>query len=303
VAINSAIRLLVVVLLAGLSAPALRAQEASDPTNGSNQNAPAGAVPAIMSQGPARTPKVTCADGQLTISANNSTLGSVLAAVHACIGVQIDIPEGAGGSRTFEELGPGPERQVLQELLSGTDFNYVIGSSDADPGKIETVLLMERTTETASNTPSTDRSLAPARQAWMGALRNAQRAGTSSEDSKQTADQPAEAPVMDEPGTSPVPAENVNAAAAPAPASDGPAPTPAPTPAQTADAIPTLPTLPEGAAATTTGSPAPELSPSVGPVTDTEKSTTERISEMQQMFEQRKQINQSQSSANSQPQQ
>jgi len=141
---DNAVRLLGVVLLAGLTATAMEGQGASGPTNGGSQIANASAAPAIMSQGPARTPKVTCAGDQLTISANNATLGSVLAAVHACIGIQIDIPEGAGKSRTFEELGPGPEREVLEELLSGTGFNYVIGSSDADPGKIETILLMER---------------------------------------------------------------------------------------------------------------------------------------------------------------
>jgi len=290
---NNAIRLLGVVLLAGLSAPALSAQDASDPTNGGNQSALASAVPALMSQGPARTPKVTCADGQLTISANNSTLGSVLAAVHACLGVQIDIPEGAGGRRTFEELGPGPERQVLEALLSGTDFNYVIGSPDSDPGKVETVLLMERPTETATNALSNDRSLVPARRAWMEAIRSAQRAGTSGEDGAQTASEPSEPPAAEDPAPQPAAAENVNPT--PAPAGDTPAPT--------ADASPVPPTLPVGAAVTTTGSPAPELSPSVGPVTDTGKSTTDRISEMQQMFQQRKQINQSQSSANSQTQQ
>jgi hypothetical protein len=249
----------------------------------------------MMSQGPARVPKVTCADGQLTISANNSTLGSVLAAVHACIGVQIDIPEGIGGIRTFEELGPGPERQVLEALLSGTDFNYVIGSSDADPGKVETVLLMERTTETATNAPSADHSLTPARRLWMGALKNANRAGASGEDSTQAASEPPEPPAVDEPATAPSPADNINAAPTPTPASDTPAPT--------ADASPAPPALTEGAGLTTTGSPAPELSPSVGPATDTGKSTTDRITEMQQMFQQRKQISQSQSSANSQTQQ
>jgi len=291
---NNVNRLLGVVLLAGLMAPGMRAQGASNPTNSGNQDTPATAVPAVMNQGPARTPKVTCAGDQLTISANNATLGSVLAAVHACIGVQIDIPEGAGRSRTFEELGPGPERQVLEALLSGTDFNYVIGSSDADPGKVETVLLMERPTETATNAPQRDRTLPPGR-GWMGAIRNAQRAGTSgSEDSSQSAYEPAEAPAVEEPVAAPTPAENVNATSVPAPASD--------TPAAAADGPPAPTVLSEGVAMTTTGSPAPELSPSVGLATDAGKSTTERISAMQQMFEQRKQINQGQSTANSQPQ-
>jgi hypothetical protein len=292
VAINNAIRLLGVVLLAGLAAPVLSAQEASDPTSGGGLSAVPSVVPAVLSQGPARAPKVTCAGGQLTISANNATLGSVLAAVHACIGVQIDVPAGAGGSRTFEELGPGPERQVLEALLSGTNFNYVIGSSDSDPGKVETVLLMERPTETAANAPQGDRSLPSGRRGWMGAIRNAQRAGAPVEDNSQSADEPAEAPAVEEPAAAPTPPENVNAT--PAPASDTPAPA--------AEAPPTPSVLPEATAMTTTGSPAPELSPSVGLSTDTGKSTADRITEMQQMFQQRKQISQGQSSVNAQPQ-
>lgn len=172
-AINNAIRLLASVLLVALVAPALSAQGMSDQTNGGGQEGIGGAAtpPATLAENPPKAPKVTCDGDQLTISANNSTLGSVLAAVHACIGIQIDIPAGAGGGRTFEQLGPGPERQVLESLLSGTDFNYVIGSSDEDPGKVETVLLMERTTEVAANAPPSDRSLSPARRLWLGPRR------------------------------------------------------------------------------------------------------------------------------------
>jgi hypothetical protein len=297
-AINNAIRLLTSVLLVALAAPALSAQGISDPTNGGGQEAIGGVdakPPATLAESLPRAPKVTCDGDQLTISANNSTLGSVLAAVHACIGIQIDIPAGAGGGRTFEQLGPGPERQVLESLLSGTDFNYVIGSSDADPGKVETVLLMERTTEVAANAPPSDRSLSPARRLWLGAVKNARRADTSGDDGAQPTDETSEAPAVDEPAPPPAPAENVNAAPTPAPASDTPAPT--------ADASPAPPTVPEGAALTSTGSPAPELSPSVGPVSDTSKSTEQRIADMQQMFEQRKQIGQSQNSSSGQPQQ
>jgi hypothetical protein len=285
------------VLLVALVAPALSAQGMSDQTNGGGQEGIGGAAtpPATLAENPPKAPKVTCDGDQLTISANNSTLGSVLAAVHACIGIQIDIPAGAGGGRTFEQLGPGPERQVLESLLSGTDFNYVIGSSDEDPGKVETVLLMERTTEVAANAPPSDRSLSPARRLWLGAAKNARRADTSGDDGAQPTDETSEAPAVDEPAPQPAPAENINAVPTPVPASETPAPT--------ADASPAPPTLPEGAALTTSGSPAPELSPSIGPSTDTGKSASERITEMQQMFEQRKQISQSQSSANAQAQQ
>jgi hypothetical protein len=42
------------------------------------------------------------------------------------------------------ELGPGPARQILASLLSDSNFDYLIQASDADPEKIQSVLLMPR---------------------------------------------------------------------------------------------------------------------------------------------------------------
>ena len=304
-AINSAIRLVGFVLLAGLAAPALSAQEATDQIGGGGLDSfhsATAALPARLAENPPKAPKVTCDGDQLTISANNATLGSVLAAVHACIGVQIDIPSGAGGGRTFEELGPGPARQVLETLLSGTDFNYVIGSSDADPGKIETVLLLERKTEVAANAAPIDRSTAAGRRAWMESMRNASRSGRTAEEVSQPTDEPAETSAVEDAPATPAlaaapPADATNANAGQPPASDTPA-------APVADAPPAPPAAAEMIVAPSSGSPAPELSPSVGMAPDSGKSTADRISEMQQMFAQRRQIQavQSQSPANGQTQ-
>ena len=303
-AINSAIRLVGFVLLAGLAAPALSAQEATDQIGGGGLDSfhsATAALPARLAENPPKAPKVTCDGDQLTISANNATLGSVLAAVHACIGVQIDIPSGAGGGRTFEELGPGPARQVLETLLSGTDFNYVIGSSDADPGKIETVLLLERKAEVAANAAPIDRSTAAGRRAWMESMRNASRSGSTAEVSQPT-EEPAETSAVEDTPATPAlaaapPADATNANAGQPPASDTPA-------APVADAPPAPPAAAEMIVAPSSGSPAPELSPSVGMAPDSGKSTADRISEMQQMFAQRRQIQavQSQSPANGQTQ-
>src|SRR5271167_1486183 len=107
---RNAIRPLLFGLLVGLSAASSGAQETQTPANDASpsQAAEQGSA-AIAEMAPPKPPKVTCAGDQLTIIAINSTLGSVLAAVHDCTGVQVDIPSGAVGSRVFEELGPGPE--------------------------------------------------------------------------------------------------------------------------------------------------------------------------------------------------
>jgi hypothetical protein len=287
-AINNANRLLFWGLLAALSAPACRAQGTPVPIGEAIQEASqdsAGTPSAALAEMPPKVPKVTCSGDQLTISADNSTLGSVLAAVHTCVGVQVDIPEGAAGSRVFEELGPGPARQVLESLLSGTDFNFVIGSSDTDPQKIESVLLMLRPTETASvHDSANDRSPSAARRAWLQSRQN--RSASLSPDENHAT--PEEAPSVPETeDTAAAPVENAPAAnpaqvpAAQVPATDQPS--------AAAEAL-SSPGDKTAAPASTSEPPAP--SPTAG--STPAQGTEQMISDMQQLFQQRRQMNQNQ---------
>ena len=111
--------------------------------------APAPVYPKRPAELPPQAPKVTCRGDEITISADNSTLSEILAAVKGCTGAKIEIPEGAVRIRSFEELGPGPVRAVLDELLSGTPYNFVIQSSESNPLKVETVLLSMRVEDNA----------------------------------------------------------------------------------------------------------------------------------------------------------
>jgi hypothetical protein len=115
---------------------------------------------------PFNPPKVTCAGDSLTISANNSTLASILEDFRKCSGVQIDSPPTASSSRIFDELGPGPARQVLTALLSASGFDYVIGASPSDPEKIATVVLLISTND-KSHADVEVRNLSPAHQAYL----------------------------------------------------------------------------------------------------------------------------------------
>jgi hypothetical protein len=94
---------------------------------------------------PAVPPKITYAGGQLRIDALGSTLAEVLTQVAALTGAKIDVPAAAESERMpVVELGPGPARQILAELLSDSNFDYLIQASDADPERIQSVLLMPR---------------------------------------------------------------------------------------------------------------------------------------------------------------
>jgi hypothetical protein len=87
--------------------------------------------------------------GQLSIHVLGSTLADVLTQVAALTGVKIDIPAGASSERmAIVELGPGPARQVLADLLSDSNFDYLIQASDADAEKLQAVLLMPREKKT-----------------------------------------------------------------------------------------------------------------------------------------------------------
>src|ERR1700688_3804829 len=150
--------------MVGLSASASIGEETPVPQEGTGSEAATSA--SVDSETPPNPPKVTCKGDQLTIIANNSTLASVLAAVHSCTGVQIDIPQGIADSRVFDQLGPGPAREVLTSMLEAMNLNYVIGSSDANPDKVDSVLLIARVGDGPAVAGIPDRDMSPNRRAW-----------------------------------------------------------------------------------------------------------------------------------------
>jgi hypothetical protein len=101
---------------------------------------PMPAAPLTPEQMPASPPHVEYHNGELTIVAQNSTLGDILRAVRSQTGATLDVPAGAT-ERVVIRVGPGPARQVLAELLNGTRFNYVMLGSAADPSGVQRVIL------------------------------------------------------------------------------------------------------------------------------------------------------------------
>ncbi len=102
---------------------------------------------------PAVPPQVNYQRGQLTILAQNSTLGDILRAVHRQTGADIDVPANAT-ERVVTRLGPGPAREVLASLLNGSHFNYVMVGSVANPSALERVLLVQKPAGAADANPA-----------------------------------------------------------------------------------------------------------------------------------------------------
>jgi hypothetical protein len=112
--------------------------------------------PLPLDQTPTVAPLVSYQGGELSIVAHNSTLADVLRAVRKLTGADLEIPPNAT-ERVVADIGPGPARDVLAELLNGTHFNYVMVGSTTDPTAVQSIVLTPKSTapETASVAPPT----------------------------------------------------------------------------------------------------------------------------------------------------
>jgi len=93
---------------------------------------------------PATPPQVTMSGGQLSIVAENSTLGDVLSAVRNLTGAGLEVPNAANSERVVVHLGPGNPQDVLQDLFSGSKFNYIILGSPDNSAAIQKIILTAR---------------------------------------------------------------------------------------------------------------------------------------------------------------
>lgn len=135
---SCALALLLITCAASIS----RAQE----TTAAKEAPEAAASAQSTSKRPAADqPKVSYVGGQLRINVLDTTLAEVLERVAALTGVKIDVPAGAEKElMPVVELGPGPARQILAELLSDSNFDYLIQAADKDPELMQSVVLLPR---------------------------------------------------------------------------------------------------------------------------------------------------------------
>jgi hypothetical protein len=124
---------------AGLRMSALSPQDSqSAAQQGTNAGA---AAPSVKVGHTQPLPIATYDHGQLTIVAENVPLSEVMSALHSVMGTEIDIPPSASEDRIWARLGPGPARKILSDLLNNTDLDYVIQGSSKDAGGIQSVTL------------------------------------------------------------------------------------------------------------------------------------------------------------------
>jgi len=281
-------------LLAAVGARGQQTATAAAETQSETIAAPVLAAKRVPADLPPNPPKVTCDGGQLTISAQNSTLGAVLNAVRGCTGAEIDVPAEASGERLFAELGPGPVRTVLADFLNSTDFDFVIKAAPSDPQKVQMVLLNPRITDSATEVATIAESggagMTPNRLGWLKARDNYMKSFTAASAASDEASQPA---------------DTSSPASPPVETAVSPSGSPVDTTATSANPVP-VGADPVGEAVSMPAS-SPATNPIVSGSSGSEaplnqgKSTQEMITDMQRMFEQRKQMIQQQQQATTPP--
>lgn len=146
-------------------------------------------APLTLQQMPATPPQVSYNSGELTIVAQNSTLGDILRAVKNQTGAALDVPANTT-ERVVGQIGPGSPQEVLAQLLNGSHFNYVILGSATDSGKVQRVILTPKPSPPPDNVAQAPVSVAPAAPQTEGQFGfNQQQANDDDDD---TSDAPAD---------------------------------------------------------------------------------------------------------------
>lgn len=78
--------------------------------------------------------------GLLTVAAENSTLADILKAVETVTHASLEGTE-PNAERVFGQFGPGTPRQVLNSILNGTHYDFILVGAVDDPGSVERIML------------------------------------------------------------------------------------------------------------------------------------------------------------------
>jgi hypothetical protein len=90
------------------------------------------------------TAAVHYAQGQLTVNAQNASLGTVLKLISAKTGAVIDLAPELQNEPVIAQIGPSAVREVLTGLLDSPRIDYIImGTGDA-PGSLERIVVRTR---------------------------------------------------------------------------------------------------------------------------------------------------------------
>jgi hypothetical protein len=89
---------------------------------------------------PPNPPRISYANGELTVVADNASMADVMTGIERATGARLEgtQPE---SERVFGQFGPGSPRDVLNSLLSGSRYDFILVGAIDDPGAVQTIML------------------------------------------------------------------------------------------------------------------------------------------------------------------
>ena len=109
-------------------------------------SAPPVSTPATMAPAPTPEPSATVhyAQGQLTVSSQNASLGMLLKLISAKTGATIDVAPELQNEPVVAQIGPKPVQEVMSALLDSPKIDYIIMGSGAADGGLQRILVRTR---------------------------------------------------------------------------------------------------------------------------------------------------------------
>lgn len=89
---------------------------------------------------------------EIVAPAGAGGISEVLFQVQKATGAEIAIPSGTEQDRVAANFGPGPASEVLSDLLNGSELNFVVVGSEADPRVLRSVVLSRKSEASAQPT-------------------------------------------------------------------------------------------------------------------------------------------------------
>jgi len=105
---------------------------------------------------PANPPRISFSNGELTVLANNSSLSDIVIGIERAIGARVEgTPPDA--ERVFGQFGPASSRDVLNDLFTGSKYDFILVGGLDSPGQVQKIILSPHgttpTVNTAANQP------------------------------------------------------------------------------------------------------------------------------------------------------
>src|SRR5262249_28535035 len=134
-------------------------------------------------------------NGQLTVVADNSMMIDVLNGIRSATGIRMEGLSG-GNDRVFGQFGPGSPRVVIDSLLTGSHYDFIILSSLETPDKVQRLILSPR-----GSNPNSMATTGPGRAMNRPAAEeDNEMINTAEEAPEEQPAQPAPVPAVQQPG-------------------------------------------------------------------------------------------------------